>query len=106
MNVREILPEGVQFACRPPCIDEKGSGDSFMLVFIFASTLSASATARSYSSSGSCGMAEYPQPDGKSVGEGGHTGFSPTVALHQNTSLKAKLLNGDNVPAYEKLISL
>jgi hypothetical protein len=77
-----------------------------MLVSIFASTRSASATARSYSSSGSCGMAEYPQPDSRSVGEDGHAEFSPTVALHQNTSLKAKLMNGSNVPAYEKLISL
>jgi hypothetical protein len=51
-------------------------------------------------------MAEYPQPDSKSVGEGGHAGFSTTVASHQNTSLKAQLLNGNNVPAYEKPISL
>jgi hypothetical protein len=100
------LPEEVQFACLSLCFDEKGSGDSFRLVSIFASTPSASATARSYSTNGSCGMAEYPQPDSKSVGEGGHAGFSPTVASHQNTSLKAQLLNGNNVPAYEKPISL
>jgi hypothetical protein len=77
-----------------------------MLVSIFANTRSASATARSYSSSGSYGTADYPQPDSKCVGEEGHAEFSPTVALHQNTSLEAQLLSGDNVPAYEKLIWL
>jgi hypothetical protein len=51
-------------------------------------------------------MAEYPQPNSKCVGEDGHAEFSPTVALHQNTSLEAQLLSGNNVPAYEKLILL
>jgi hypothetical protein len=34
-----------------------------------------------------CGMAEYPQPDGKIVGESEHARFSPIVASHQNTLL-------------------
>jgi hypothetical protein len=52
-----------------------------------------------------CDLAEYPELDSRSVGEGEYAGFSPTVltivALHQNTSLKAQLSNRDNVPAYE-----